>query len=164
MEKIKIVKNLLILVLAFGVTVSLMGILKGKINRGAPTTEEVVSPEEDIAEQAFTSLKGVKIFVDTPKEGSIISSPLTIKGRAPGNWFFEASAPVVITNWDGLIIGESYITAKGDWMTTDYVPFEGTIEFTNTEYGDYGFLILKKDNPSGEPQFDDAVEYKIMFK
>jgi hypothetical protein len=164
MEKIKIVKNLLILVLAFGVTVSLMGILKGKINNQAPVLEEVARSEEYPIEQFFTSIKGVKIFVDTPKDGNVISSPLTIKGMAPGSWFFEASAPVVVTNWDGLIIGESYITAKGDWMTTDYVPFEGTIEFTNTEYGDYGFLILKKDNPSGEPQFDDAVEYKIMFK
>jgi hypothetical protein len=49
-------------------------------------------------------------------------------------------------------------------MTTGYVPFEGTLEFTNTEYGDYGFLILQKDNPSGLPENDDAVEFKVLFK
>ncbi|MEZ4103433.1 MAG: Gmad2 immunoglobulin-like domain-containing protein [Candidatus Paceibacterota bacterium] len=112
----------------------------------------------------MVSSKGVEIFLDNPLENEVVQSPLMIKGMAPGNWFFEASAPVVLTNWDGLIIGESYITAKGDWMTTEYVPFEGTLEFTNTEYGNYGFLILKKDNPSGEAEFDDAIEFKVLFK
>jgi hypothetical protein len=93
----------------------------------------------------------LKFLSTTPLEDSVVSSPIKITGKAPGNWFFEASAPVTITNWDGLIIGESFITAQGEWMTTDYVPFEGTLEFTNTEYGDYGFLILRKDNPSGLP-------------
>ena len=28
---------------------------------------------------------------------------------------------------------------------------------------DYNVIIMKKDNPSGEPQFDDALEFKILF-
>jgi hypothetical protein len=104
------------------------------------------------------------IVLDSPLPNAVVSSPLTLTGKARGGWFFEASFPVTLTNWDGLIIGESYITAQGEWMTTEYVSFEGTLEFTNTEYGDYGFFILQKDNPSGEPQFDDAIEFKVLFK
>jgi hypothetical protein len=158
METLKMIKNIFIVLLSLGVAFVLLGYLKnsGAIKEGG---------KDDVLETqfSFTSLKGAKIFVDQPTEDSLVTSPLKITGRAPGNWFFEASAPVIITNWNGLIIGESYITAQGDWMTTDYVPFEGTLEFTNTEYGDYGFLILQKDNPSGESQFDDAIEFKVLF-
>ena len=160
METLKMIKNIFVVLLALGIAFILLGYLKSKEIDNTGGQNEEISPKEI----SFTSLKGVEIFIDTPLEEGIVTSPLKITGRAPGNWFFEASAPVTITNWNGLIIGQSYITAQGDWMTTNYVPFEGTLEFTNTEYGDYGFLILQKDNPSGEPQFDDAIEFKVLFK
>lgn len=94
---------------------------------------------------------------------SKISSPLVVTGEARGNWFFEASFPVVLTNWDGLIIAEGIAKADGDWMTTDFVPFKATLSFSRPDYGDNGFLILKKDNPSGLSQFDDALEIPIIF-
>ncbi|MDQ5883554.1 MAG: hypothetical protein QG654_468 [Patescibacteria group bacterium] len=163
METFKLIRNIFIVFLALGATFLLLGYLKDKGSLNEEGAQEI---NEEAPDEAFsvTSLKGVKIFVDHPVQNNVVQSPLKITGRAPGNWFFEASAPVTITNWDGLIIGESYITAQGEWMTTEYVPFEGTLEFTNTEYGDYGFLILKKDNPSGEAQFDDSAEFKVFFK
>lgn len=58
--------------------------------------------------------------------------------------------------------------AKSDWMTTDFVPFEATLEFVKPEFiGDFskrGFLILKKDNPSGLPEHDDALEITVWFQ
>jgi hypothetical protein len=162
METFKLIRNIFVVLLALGVTFLLLGYLKNKGVVQAPEDSSDLENETEVF--SLTSLKGVEIFIDSPKENTAVSSPLKITGKAPGNWFFEASAPVTITNWDGLIIGESYITAKGEWMTTDYVPFEGTLEFTNTEYGDYGFLILRKDNPSGLPENDDAVEFKVLFK
>ncbi len=159
------VKNIIIIVVALGLAFLLLGFIKNKEvqkeNEVDSSIPEVTETESDFK---LTSLKGVEIVINNPIENQLVTSPLTISGKAPGNWFFEASAPVTITNWDGLIIGESYIQAKGDWMTTDYVDFEGTLSFTNTEYGDYGFLILKKDNPSGEYQFDDSVEFRVNFK
>ena len=72
---------------------------------------------------------------------------------------------MILTNWDGLIIAEGYATAQGDWMTTDYVPFEATLEFTaDTSVSNRGSLILKKDNPSGLPENDDALEYTVYLK
>ena len=106
------------------------------------------------------------IVLESPLPKTLISSPLVVKGRARGNWFFEGSFPIEMVNWDGLIIGEGYATAQGEWMTTEYVPFEGTITFTRPldEYSDKGWIILKKDNPSGESKFDNALEVEIQYK
>src|SRR3989338_6962652 len=59
------------------------------------------------------------IRITTPRPHQTIESPLTITGEARGNWFFEASFPVVLTNWDGLIFAQGVAQAKSDWMTTD---------------------------------------------
>lgn len=107
-----------------------------------------------------------RVVVSAPLPNSRIKSPLVIKGLAPGNWFFEASAPVVLTDWDGRIIAQSYITSEDDWMTTKQVPFSGVIEFTVDPevYSDRGALILQRDNPSGLPEHDSAVEIPIYFE
>jgi len=105
------------------------------------------------------------IRLDNPRPNQIIQSPLTIKGEARGYWFFEASFPVILTNWDGLIIAQGIATAKGEWMTTEFVPFEATLQFIvdRNTYSNRGFLILRKDNPSGLPEHDDALEIPIVF-
>lgn len=103
------------------------------------------------------------INVTFPKPNDQVTSPLVITGEARGNWFFEASFPVTLTNWDGEIISQGIAQAQGDWMTTDFVPFTATLDFTKPAYGNYGFLILKKDNPSGLTQNDAAVEIPILF-
>jgi len=110
------------------------------------------------------------IQVSFPKISSKIVSPLVVTGKARGNWYFEASFPIVVVNWDGLIIGEGYATAQGDWMTTDFVPFKGTINFVPTECSDgaeyclRGAVIFKNDNPSGDPALDKAVEIPVIFE
>lgn len=106
------------------------------------------------------------IRISSPRPNQIIKSPLTITGEARGNWFFEASFPVVLTNWDGLIIAQGIAQAKSDWMTTDFVPFEATLTFTvdKNVYSNRGSLILRKDNPSGLPEHDDALEIPVVIQ
>lgn len=105
------------------------------------------------------------IRIETPRPNDVVVSPLVVKGQVRGNWFFEASFPVILTDWDGRIIAQGVAQAKGDWMTTEFVPFEATITFTVDEnaYSNRGSLILKRDNPSGLPADDDALEIPIMF-
>lgn len=105
------------------------------------------------------------IRLDTPQPNQIISSPLTITGMARGSWFFEASFPVILVNWDGLIIAKGIAQAKSDWTTTDFVPFEAKLTFTvdKKAYSNKGALILRKDNPSGLPKNDDALEIPVVF-
>ncbi len=102
------------------------------------------------------------IFVNTPLRGASISSPLKIEGVAKGMWFFEASFPLALLDGNGKIIAQSHAEAQGDWMTDNYVPFSGTLEFTKPAMGK-GTLVLKKDNPSGLPEHDDSREIPMSF-
>lgn len=104
------------------------------------------------------------VRLESPTPYQVIESPLEITGRARGVWYFEASFPVVLVNWDGLIIAEGYVTAEGDWMTEEFVPFSGTIEFETPDYGERGALILQKNNASGLPEHDDALEVPVRFE
>ena len=112
------------------------------------------------------------IRVFSPLENSIISSPLSVNGEARGQWYFEATFPVTLVDWDGKIIAETHATALGDWMTEEFVPFEATVEFESpafpgtdvSHFSRRGTLILHKDNPSGLPEYDDAIEIPIRFE
>lgn len=104
------------------------------------------------------------IRVMSPVVNAKVSSPLVIAGEARGNWYFEASFPVVLTDWDGKIIAQGIAKAQGDWMTTNFVPFKATLTFTaGAAYSKKGTLILKKDNPSGLPQNEDALEIPVLI-
>jgi hypothetical protein len=104
------------------------------------------------------------IVLENPLPGATISSPLTVRGKARGPWYFEASFPVVLTDWDGRIIAQAPAQAKGDWMTNDWVPFEAVLTFdADTKVSSRSALILKKDNPSGLPEHDDALEITVFF-
>jgi hypothetical protein len=122
--------------------------------------------EKTFTENIGNELEKTEVIrLDYPRPNQTISSPLNIKGEARGTWFFEASFPVILTDWDGLIIAQGIATAKGDWMTEDFVPFEATLEFTLNKqaYSNRGSLILKKDNPSGLPENDDALEIPVLL-
>lgn len=107
------------------------------------------------------------IRIISPRPHGVIVSPLVISGEARGNWFFEASFPVFLTDWDGKIIAEGIATAQDEWMTTEFVPYVATLNFDTKDisgnYSNRGTLILKKDNPSGLPEHDDALEIPIRF-
>jgi hypothetical protein len=112
------------------------------------------------------------VELESPREGEVISSPLTVEGQAPGSWFFEGEFSVVLTDWDGEIIAEASARTQEDWMTENMVPFEATLEFEKPyddsgEVQDFmknGNLILQKANPSGLPENDAAKEIRIRFE
>ena len=106
------------------------------------------------------------IEIDSPVYGSTISNPVTVAGKARGNWYFEASFPVQIVDEDGTILGSAPAQAQGapgGWMTGEYVPFSAQISFSKPK-GKTGKVIFKKDNPSGDPARDDSVSIPIVFK
>jgi len=131
-------------------------------------SDELPTPENQqpvpIYEVNYTNTSDNEIIVLSPKAGDNISSPLAISGQAKGSWFFEATAPVDLVDWDGRIIASGYITAQADWMTEEFVDFTGELVFDNSgAIYPRGALILRADNPSGLPQFDRAVEIPIMY-
>ncbi|MCR4311472.1 MAG: Gmad2 immunoglobulin-like domain-containing protein, partial [Candidatus Taylorbacteria bacterium] len=86
--------------------------------------------EQTFVEQIGNELdKAELIHLNYPRPNQEVLSPLVVTGEARGTWFFEASFPVMLTDWDGRIIAQGIATAKSDWMTADFVPFEATLIF-----------------------------------
>ena len=109
------------------------------------------------------------IVLTTPIQDAVITTPLKITGKARGGWYFEASFPVVLTDWDGKIIAEGPAAAVGDWMTSEFVPYTATLNYVSPyktgdpDFMKRGTLILKNDNPSGLPENDRAIEIAVRF-
>ena len=129
------------------------------------------TPDGRVFVEQITLDKSDLIVVDSPKPNEVVSSPLVVKGRARGNWFFEANFPIelhaVALGTDGAsdittIVKTTIAQAKSDWMTTEFVPFEAMIDFESADFfsGD-ALLVLKKDNPSGLPQNDAELRISI---
>jgi len=102
------------------------------------------------------------VRITTPKPNSLISSPVTVTGEARGTWFFEASFPIEITDANGKVIGNGFAQAQGQWMTENFVPFIATITFDDPTT-ETGGIILKKDNPSGLPEYDQSLRLPVVF-
>ena len=136
---------------------------------GPPEAPAVPETSASPDPSSYTTTRGETdlIRLTSPLPGDTVSPPLVLRGEARGNWFFEGSFPVVLTDWDGRIIAEHYATAQGEWMTTEFVTFESVVDFTVPEnIGEFsrrGSLILQKDNASGLPEFDDALEMTVFF-
>ncbi len=131
----------------------------GSIVDGEPVT--CVAPDGTVYEES--EHMEPEVVIDVPQYGALVTSPLKITGKAKGNWFFEANIPVTLKDQNGKVLAQKGFQADADWMTADYVPFSGTLEFT-TPATDFGVLIINKDNPSGLPQFDAAFAVPVRFK
>lgn len=125
---------------------------------GAPTPIQKVDPI------SYMNTSSQEIIVSEPDPGELVTSPLRISGQATGLWYFEAEAPVVLENDGGKVIAEGFVMAQGDWMTEEFVPFEGELEFDVVgDIGYSGTLILKNGNPSENRENDKSVEIPVRF-
>lgn len=102
------------------------------------------------------------IRVSNPRPNAAVGSPLFVKGMARGNWFFEASFPVKLLDSSGQEVARGIAQAKGEWMTTEFVPFEAVLAFGSAEGS--GTLVLEKDNPSGLSEQADELRIPVRFE
>lgn len=102
------------------------------------------------------------ITVTSPLPHATVTSPLSIQGTARGTWYFEASAPVELRDANGKVIAQGHVTAQGDWMTEEYVPFTATLTFS-APATKTGTLVLKNDNPSGDPAREKELDISVVF-
>lgn len=102
------------------------------------------------------------VRVHAPSPGETVESPLWIKGKARGGWFFEASFPISLVLEDGSVVAEDYATAADEWMTEEFVSFSAEILFSHPDEGS-GMLILHRSNPSGLPEREEEVRIPVHF-
>lgn len=136
----------------------------GKVLESYP--EQCVTPDgqhftRDIGNSLDPTISNL-ITLASPTPGQVITSPVAIEGQARGYWYFEASFPVKLTDEYGNLMALAPAQAQGEWMTENFVPFKVTLTFdkgTATK----GYLILEKDNPSGDPAKDQSLKIPVKF-
>lgn len=102
-----------------------------------------------------------EVTLFSPVVGSTVTSPLTISGEAPGTWFFEANIIAELTDTEGNQIAITGMSADGEWMTTEMVPFSGSLSFITD--AEEGYLVIRNDNASGLPEHEKTASFAVKF-
>lgn len=158
--------KILLFIVAFLVVTGIVGIATGAIIdalRSSPVPIVNIPVANTNAPSEYYDLgeKAKVVKITSPQPGQLIKSPLTITGEARA-WYFEASFPVEVQDANGAVLGFGIAQAQGDWMTDAFVQFKAVLDYTESTTST-GTLILRKDNPSGLPQYDDSVSVPVRF-
>lgn len=133
----------------------------GSPNNSNPQSDQQKDQQQD-APQDEVDLKN-NISISSPESAEKISSPVTIKGKAKGPWYFEGSFPVTVYDVEHNKLGEGVAEAQGKWTTEDFVPFQAEIEFDAPTSTDSGMIVLEKSNPSGKPSKSQKRVIAVKF-
>jgi hypothetical protein len=110
-----------------------------------------------------TSTSEPEAVIDVPQTAQIVTSPMTIKGKALNSWFFEANLPIVLKDETGKVIAQKGFMTTEDWTSPGYKTIDTTLSF-KAPATDYGTLEIHNDNPSGDPARDKFVSVTVRFK
>ena len=117
----------------------------------------------EVAEITYMNASADLIVPELPFPGAVTGKEFSVIGTARGNWYFEASFPIDVLDKDGNILVQTYATAQGEWMTTDFVPFKGEVKVPETYTGP-ATLVLKYSNASGEPERDASISFPFVIE
>lgn len=105
-----------------------------------------------------------RVVVEAPLPGSTVGTPLEVRGRARGAWFFEGEIRLELLDADRDVVARGYATAQAEWMTRDFVPFIGGLRFENLPDDRPGVLVVRNNNPSENRDLDEILEIPIRFR
>jgi hypothetical protein len=108
-----------------------------------------------------------KIIISAPAKDTMITSPVSISGKAIGPWFSEGSFPVEVYDANNKLLGQGiaeFIPSPEapEWMTENFVNFSGSIKFSKTSAAS-GYILFKKDNPSDMRELDESFKLPVKF-
>ncbi len=127
------------------------------------TTTQNPTPEIDIYETAFAH--NIDMFSTVSvSSGDTIKPKTKVTGEVRGNWYFEASFPVELRTGTSTVVWSGVAQAQGNWMTTNFVPFSVVLNYTPFGTSTPAILVLKKDNPSGDPANDDELLIPVVLQ
>jgi len=131
------------------------------VRHGNPSASMPTAPCGQSGQNDAESV-GSDIAVFLPQAGQMVKSPATIEGEVRGTWFFEAVLPIEIRNNAGQKIAVGYVQATDDWMTENFIPFRGEIEFDISATTSAN-LIFRKANPSDLPENDQEFKVPVIL-
>lgn len=146
--------------LIVGIVILFIVVALGAVLIAWPTpSQNGGTPPPSPTPQPFVS---ENVIVTDPLPNATMPQTFTVRGQARGNWFFEASFPLQVRDPENNNVGGGIAMTSDNWMTTDFVSFEGKVVVEN--YSGPARLVLMKDNPSGLPEFEDSVEFPILIQ
>ncbi|MEI8130760.1 MAG: hypothetical protein WCG55_04640 [bacterium] len=95
--------------------------------------------------------------------GATITDVATITGEIKGVYFFEGKAQGVLLDENKKILNSFSLDATSNWLTADAVSFTATVDTTSALAGP-GYIRLKNDNPSGDPEKDKYIDVPIVIQ
>ncbi len=108
------------------------------------------------------------IEMENPLPRQQVTSPIEVRGMAPGTWFFEASMTARLETAEEDLETEAIITTTAEeWMTTEQIPFEGTIPYSRTPALNdtiSATLIIRAANPSGLPEHEKFLRIPLTLE
>lgn len=133
---------------------------KQKVDMPAPTNEDIQKQPITTAQENLSNL----IMVENIAPNQKLYSPYTIVGKARGQWFFEASFPIELQDVQGNILQTIIAQAQSDWMTENFVPFKANLTFPTQNTPTKAYLVFKRDNPSGLPEYDKSLTIEVLLQ
>lgn len=131
-----------------------------------PSGELPIIDPSQTGEPSYFQSTPNDIVVTLPFPGAVTGKEFSVRGKARGYWFFEASFPVVVYDDKGNELGLGLANpepAGTDWMTTEFVNFKADLVVPPTYTGP-AVLVLKKDNASGLPEHDATVSFPFTIE
>ena len=90
------------------------------------------------------------VLSHAPSEGARVSSPLTLEGTAPNDWYFEGQFLAKLIGADGAIIAEAPALPQTDWQKPGPVAFVADLVF-EVAADTPATLVLQEDmTPEGQ--------------
>jgi len=149
-------------------TVWLLGILSQITGAtalpGAPPYTPVFEAREVVRVWPTGNRISDRVVVATPMPGATLVSPAVVRGQARGGWFFEGEITLQLLDGERNVLARGFATAQANWMTNDFVPFEGTLTFESRPGVTEGVLVVKNNNPSDNRDLDEAMEIPVVFR
>ncbi len=105
----------------------------------------IAMPNADTPPAQAATAQSTEVTLVAPMAGARISSPLSVEGVAPNNWFFEAVFPLELSV-DGEVISRAPAQPQTDWTVEGPVKFRGELKFDVTAERE-AMLTLAEDMP-----------------
>lgn len=125
-------------------------------------SQEIPMKAPPVVWKSAQSQENKDILISFPQENDSVLSPLLVSGLARGQWFFEATFPLEVVDAHGISLGAGYVQSFSNWMTEEFIPFQGEVEFSESTTKK-GTLIISNANPSGLSKHHREVRVPIQF-
>lgn len=90
------------------------------------------------------------VLSHAPSEGARVTSPLTLEGTAPNDWYFEGQFQTKLLGADGATIAEAPALPQTDWQKPGPVAFVADLVF-EVAADTPATLVLQEDmTPEGQ--------------